>query len=412
MSRLPLEGIRIADIGQIVAIPYATQLLAWLGAEVILIESEERLGLRVLPPFLDGVSGVNRSGGFNALNNNKLSCTVNITRPEGVELAHRIIAISDVVVENYTTGTMEKFGLGYEDVRRIKPDIVYLSLTAFGRTGPMKDFSGFHSVVNLFSGVAAVTGYPGGYPRILGATIPDFLAGSYSVLAILQALHYRTRTGRGQFIDVSMVDSMLTTIPEAVVEYTLNGREAERVGNQDQAKAPHDVFRCKGQDQWIAISVATDDEWQRLCNTMGHPEWVTDPRFADGLSRWHHQDELKLLIESWTNQHDPYVAMKTLQRAGVAATPTLDSLQLLQDPHMNERGFVSHVDHPVAGRRLLGTTAWKIEGSPPLEIRPAPLLGQHNDQVLQDLLGLSSSELAHYQNTGALWQAPIEPEEK
>ena len=402
MADLPLAGIRVADFGQVVAIPFTGQVLAWLGAEVIVIETSQRLHSRGLPPFADGIYGVNRSGVFNLVNSDKLSCTLDLSKQEGVELAKSLISTSDVIMENSSTGAMEKLGLGYKAVQQLKPDIVYLSLGAFGRTGPMKDFIGFHSVINTFSGLAAVTGYPGGHPRITGGIFPDPLSGCYCVLALLEALYHRSRTGEGQYIEVSMTEALTTLIPEAVLDYSMNGREAERMGNRDKTKAPHNVYRCKGDQKWVAISVATDVQWEALCQVVGHPEWSTDPDFSDATSRWKHQEALDPLIEAWTQEQEHYEVMASLQNVGVAAIPVLDSGELLRDPHLVARGFVAWPDHPEIGRRPMGTMSWSMDGTRPGEYRRAPLLGEHNDYVLRKLLGLSPREIRRLTESGVV----------
>ena len=402
MKDLPLRGIRVADFGQIVAMPYTAQVLAWLGAEVILVESRQRLTTRAWPPFAEAVPGVNRSGGFNSINNGKLGCTINLREPKGVELARRIVSISDVVAENYSTGTMEKMGLGYDTVRRLRPDVIYMSLGAFGRTGPMKDLAGFHSVINLFSGLAAVTGHPGAHPRILGGIFPDCLSGCYCILALLESLYHRGKTGEGQYIDVAMTEALATLIPEAVMDYTLNGREAERVGNRDKVKAPHNVYRCKGEQKWVAISVVNDAELEALGKAAAHPEWARDPRFARAADRWENQGELDPLIESWTLEREPWEVTAALQEAGVAAAPVLDSGELLKDPHLLDRGFVTWVDHPETGRRPVGTLSWSINGERPSGFRPAPQLGEHNDYVFGELLNLPEDEVQRLMEAGVI----------
>ena len=255
----PLQGIRVADFGQVIAAPVTAQMLGWLGAEVILVETESRFTTRVWPPFADGKPGINQSGGFNLVNNNKLSCSLDLSNPDALEVAKGIIGVSDVLVENYATGALERLGLGYEVAKMLRPDIIYMSLGAFGRTGPFKDLTGFHSVINLFSGLAAVTGYPGTHPRIMGGLIPDAFAGCYAALAILEALYHRSRTGEGQYIEVSMTEALTGMIPEAVMEYSLTGMEQPRVGNRDGRKSPHNVFRCLGEDKWVAVSV--ENRW-------------------------------------------------------------------------------------------------------------------------------------------------------
>ena len=402
MSRLPLEGIRVADFGQVVVVPYATEFLAWMGAEVIHVETETRMTSRQTPPFWEAVRGVNRSGMYNFINTTKRSLTINLKEPAGVEVAKRLIATSDIMTENYTTGTMKDLGLDYETVCEVRPDLIYLSVGAFGRIGPMRDLKGYHSINNAFSGVADVTGYVGGHPRLLGSLTPDVTACFYSMLAVLEALYYRNRTGRGQFIDISMADCMVTLIPEAVAAFTMNGRPPQRVGNQDQEKAPHDVFRCKGHDKWIAISVGTDPEWYNLCGALGRPELVNDPRFVDALSRQRHQGDMRPIIEAWTSEREHYDVMRLLQEAGVTAAPTLDAGEVMRDPHLMARGFIATVDHPEVGKLPNSTAPWKMNSVSSFPIRAAPLLGQHTKEVLQELLGLSDREVAHLTNTGAI----------
>ena len=402
MDYQPLKGIRVADFGQIVAMPFTAQVLAWLGAEVILVETQERLTTRVWPPFAESIPGVNRSGGFNTINNDKLGCTLNLRDPEGLELARSLVSISDVVAENFSTGTMERMGLGYEAVRQIRPDIVYVSLAAFGRTGPMKDLAGFHSVINLFSGLAAVTGHPGTHPRILGGIFPDPLSGCYCILAILEALYHRSKTGEGQYIDISMTEALSTLIPEAIMEYTLNGRDAERVGNRDKFKVPHNVYRCKGEQKWVAISVDGDADFAALGAVLGNAELAQDIRFATAADRRENQEALDNVIQSWTLEREPWEATETLQRAGVAAAPVLDSTEVLGDPHLTERGFIACVDHPETGRRPMGTLSWSINGQRRTHYRPAPLLGEHNNYVFCQLLDLSGGDLQRLTETGVI----------
>ncbi len=402
MTDQPLKDIRVADFGQIVALPFTTQVLGWLGAEVVLVETQQRLTTRAWPPFAEAVPGVNRSGGFNSVNNGKLGCTLNLRHPKGAELAGRLISVSDVVVENFSTGTMEQFGLDYASARRLRPDVIYLSLSAFGRTGPMKDLAGFHSVVNLFSGLAAITGHPGAHPRILGGIFPDAFSGCYCILALLEALYHRSKTGEGQYIDVAMTEAVVTLLPEAVMDYTLNGREAERVGNQDRTKAPHDVYRCRGEEKWVAISVEGDAEWAVLGAVLGYSGLARDARFATADARSKNREALNAIIESWTLKRDPWEVTEALQAAGVAASPVLDSAEVLQDPHLNEREFVAWSDHPETGRRPMGTVSWKINGERRTEYQPSPLLGEHNRHVFCRLLGLPEEELEELIETGVV----------
>ena len=386
---LPLDGIRVMDFGQAVATPFAAQWLGVMGAEVIRVESNLRLRNREWPPFADDIPGVNRAGLFNLYQGNKLGCTLNLRTEKGRQIVRDLVSISDVVAENFSTGTMEKLGLGYQDLVALRPDIIMLSMSALGRSGPMRHFVGFHSAVLMFSGLADITGYPEGHPRILGSVFPDPVSAMYAVYALLGALYGRARTGRGQFIDVAMTEAMLTLMPEAIADYTLNGRLPQRVGNRDPVKAPHGVYRCKDEDTWIAISVGSDAEWEALCRVTGNPSWGLDPRFSDALARWQYQDDLDALVEGWTRQMGSAEAMVQLQEAGVTAGRSLTTADLLEDPHLRERGFIVEVDHPEVGRRPMGSVPWKISDIPPIEHRYAPLLGEHNQYILCELLGLS-----------------------
>lgn len=402
MTALPLEGVRIADFGQIIAVPYTAQMLAWLGAEVILIETEQRLTTRIWPPFAEAEPGVNRSGGFNMVNSSKMSCTLNLRDPDGAALAKQIISVSDVVVENYSSGTMERMGLGYEDVKSLRPDVIYLSLGAFGRTGPMKNLVGFHSVINLFSGLASVTGHKGSHPRIMGGLFPDAFSGCYCVLALLEAIYHRANTGEGQHIEVAMTEALGTLLPEAVMEYTLDGTEPERVGNRHGEKAPHNVFRCRGDENWVAISVEDDAQFLALAQAAGNPGWAADPRFSSPEARLKNQDDLEPLIQEWASALDVPDVVEKLQSAGVPAGPVLDSAQVLADPHMVARGFVQSPEHPEVGQRPLGAFSWTSDGGRPGIARGAPLFGEHNQKVIQELLQVPDDEFARLLKNGVI----------
>ena len=402
MNPLPLQGIRVADFGQVIAAPVTAQMLGWLGAEVVLVETESRFTTRVWPPFGDGEFGINNSGGFNLVNNNKLSCSLDLRKPEALEVARGLIAVSDVLVENYATGAMERLGLGYDDVKKLRPDIVYMSLGAFGRSGPFKDLTGFHSVINLFSGLAAVTGYPGTHPRIMGGLIPDAFSGCYAALAVLQALFHRSRTGEGQFIEVSMTEALTGMIPEAVMEYSLTGREQEKIGNRNGRHAPRNVFRCLGEEKWVAISVETDEQFNSLAQASGNSVWADDPRFATTTARLENQDALEALLSEWTSGLEVAEVVAALQLAGVPAAPVLDSAEVMADSHLRERSFVLEAEHPVAGRRPVLTLPWATDGTRGDTLRPAPKFGEHNEWVLKELLQLTDDDYLRLHSSGAI----------
>ena len=398
----PLHGIRVADFGQVIAAPVTAQMLGWLGAEVILVETESRFTTRVWPPFGDGEFGINNSGGFNLVNNNKLSCSLDLSRPDALELARGIVSVSDVLVENYATGVLERLGLGYDEVRKLRPDIIYMSLGAFGRSGPFKDLTGFHSVINLFSGLAAVTGYPGTHPRIMGGLIPDAFAGCYCVLAVLEALYHRSRTGEGQFIEVSMTEALSGMIPEAVMEYSLSGQEQPRMGNRDGRNAPHNVFRCIGEEKWVAISVESDEQFKSLSVAAQNPCWADDARFSTVKARLQNQDVLEELLQNWTASLEVAEVVSALQAAGVPAAPVSDSAEVLADPHLNDRGFVAHPEHPVSGKRPVLSIPWATDGRRVQDLRAAPTFGEHNEWVLRELLQVPDEEYQRLLKSGAI----------
>ena len=393
-DRLPLEGVRILDFGQIVSIPFCTQLLGWMGAEVILVETRGRLLARANPPFAPGRPETpNSSGPFNLIGTNKRSVTLNLATAQGVALARQLARVSDVVVDNFATGTMEKLGLGYEEIGRLRPDVIMLSLGGFGRKGEMSHYAALHSGVVMASGLAAITGYAGGRPRLMGAILPDPLSGLYSCLAILEALHCRQRTGQGQYIDLSMSDMLTHLMPEAVFDYAVNARQPTLHGNRDRVHAPQGVYRCRGWDAWVGISISTEREWRALCDVLGQPELADNPNFATTEDRQARHDELDALITRWTRRHRREEAVRLLQQAGIAAGASFNTKDLLNDRHLKARGFVWSVDHPETGRRRMLGVPWRISGMAPVQVRRAPLLGEHTEEVLQGLLGLDPQEV-------------------
>ena len=392
-GKRPLDGVRVVDFGQVILLPFATRWLAWLGAEVILIELRQRAFQRVTPPFAHNRPGPNTGARFNTMNNNKIGCTLNLKSPRAVELMKQLIAKSDVVTENFSTGTMDKLGLGYDAVKAVNPGVIYLSASAFGRTGAWSDYIGYHSSVNAFSGFAQITGYEDGDPRLLGAVLPDTIGGIYITFALLLSLWHRRQTGEGAFIDFSMLEGMLTLMPQPVIDYTLNGKEWGRVGNRDVVKAPHGIYRCQGDDKWLAISVASQAEWQRFCTATGHGGWASDPRFATEINRQTNASALDALIETWSKGQDAEKTARALQDAGIAAGSVLSVAQLLSDKQLVARGFVVDVEHPEAGPRKTVGLPWKMGGTPAPDYRRSPLLGESNDYVFGELLGLSHEEI-------------------
>ena len=391
-QRLPLAGLRVLDLGQFIAIPFCTLWLAWMGAEVIVIETRKRMTSRTAPPFAPGLEGNPDASAYcNLLNSGKKSVTVDLTTEAGCDLVRRLASVVDVMVDNFSTGVLEKLGLDYATISAQNPRLIAVSCGAFGRSGPMMNARGLHSAVNLFSGVADVTGYVGGHPRILGSVLPDPLSGTYANFAIQAALHHRHRSGRGQFIDLAMYEAMLSLIPEAVIDFSINNRDPRRAGNRDPIKVPHGIYRCRQEGGWVAISVDGDADWKAMCTAAGHAEWHQDPRFANVAARQDHVVLLDQIVGAWTIGLDVDQVTQLLQAAGVAAGPVLRCDQLVDDIRLQERGTVITTDHPVVGsRRQLGLP-WRMDSAATHYSR-APLLGEHSRDLLTSLLGLDGAQ--------------------
>ena len=396
MSRLPLEGVRVIDFTQIQAGPQSTLWLAVMGAEVIKIESRQRPDLlRLYAQARDGKSdvGLNRSPYFSSLNLSKKDCTLNLTQPRAISLFKEIVRRSDVVVENFSSGVMDRLGLDYPSLKQVKEDIIMLSLSGPGRTGPEKSYLAYAAVIHAFTGLCSLSGYPGGPPGQMGVMWSDVLAGQTAAFAALAALHHRARTGQGQYIDVSMSEATLAAMPEAIMAFTMNRRVRGCEGNRDESMAPHGCYPCQGEDKWVAIAVEDDAQWRSLCRIMGNPAWTREPRFADALGRWEHQEDLDRLMGVWTSNHTPYRIMEMLQEAGIAAGPSYSVTDLLHDPHLKERGFFCEVNHPEMGKAPLVRTPWNVNGEAAGRYEPSPLIGEHNDYVFRTLLGMSQEEI-------------------
>jgi len=394
MKELPLEGIRVCDFTWAVVGPVATQMMAVMGAEVIKIESNVHTEInRRSTPYVNGEVDVETTGNFHRVNMSKKSCTLDLTKPEGAEIAKDLVKISDIVVSNFRSGIMERFGLGNDVLKGLKPDLILVSSTSMGNTGPMKGYVGYNEEAYAYGGLGNLTGYQDGPPGLIIGDYADYLTGTLEAFAILSALHHRNRTGKGQTVEVSMAEAAGTHIPEAILDYSMNKRVHSRSGNRIHGIAPHNCFRCKGDDRWVAIAVGDNEQWAAFCGAIGNPEWTKDRKFKDAESRSENQDELDRLIGGWTRQHTPFEVAEILQEAGVPAGPSLSIKELVEDPHLEERGYFVAPEHPEVGARVLEGMPWKSNITRP-DFRHAPLLGQDNDYVFHDLLGISDEEIA------------------
>jgi crotonobetainyl-CoA:carnitine CoA-transferase CaiB-like acyl-CoA transferase len=427
MTTLPLSGIRVLDFTVVWAGPYATMMLADYGAEVIRVESLQHFpsltrGLVPRPPaallanathllagypdWEPGERPWNRHPMFNFHARNKLSMTVDLTRPEGHDIARRLVTLSDVIVENNSLGVMAKLGLDYDTVREWQPDIIYVAMPRFGCTGPYRTFQGFGSNVEALCGLTAIRGYA---DLDLRASTPvfymDAASGAGAAFAVLCALHYRQRTGRGQFIDFAQAENMLPHIGEFFMDAAMNGRDAVPIGNHHPTMAPHNCYPCQGEDAWLVIAVATDAEWQRLSHTLGHPTWATAKKFATLPGRLQHQDELDHHLAAWSATQDARTAMEHLQAHGVAAGMVFSEPEAYADPHLHARGFFETVTHRECGTHRYPGMLWKMSKTPGSIRSAACCLGEHNDYVYRDLLGMSDAEIARRRQEGHIGES-------
>ena len=398
---LPLAGIRVADFGWILAAPHATAWLGALGADVIRIENPRHVDIARFLGGTDGKMGVNRGGGFHAINFSKRSIALDLGTTAGAEVAGRLVAISDIVVENFATGTMRKFGLDYETLRGIKPGLIMLSATPLGQTGPFAAAVGYGPHTQAFSGVCELTGYPGGHPCGLGGAWPDFEVGVLMVVAILTALHHRDRTGEGQYIDLSIAEAMTATLPEAMMDYFMNGEVQGPIGNRDPKIAPHGVFPCAGNDRWVAFAAVSDDEFGALCEALGASALSHDPHYLTMRDRLENVDALERDLASVTRKFERDQLVALLRSRNLAAGPVYNTAEVIADPAFVASNLGLRLTHKEAGERLVPGLPTHFSGFTP-QYRGAPELGQHTDEVLGNLLGYSSQEIARLRDQGVL----------
>ncbi len=415
--RLPLDGVRVLDLTMIAAGPYATQLLADMGAEVIKIEGPTRYDryrgpLRGrdredYPPGGPGDRPYNQGTRFNEVNRNKLGIALDLAKPSGVAIFKRLAAVSDVVIENYSPRVMGNFGLDYSVLQVLNPGLIMVSMPGFGATGPYRNYVANGPVPEAMSGLQHLTGYAGGPPMKISGWYYDQTNSLTAAFATLVALHHRRRTGRGQHVESVMLEAAALLVGEAIVDHAVTGRSPDRMGNRHSQMVPHGCYRCAGEDAWVVIAVRNDAEWRRLCQAVGRLDWETDERFATVEGRRLHEDELDRLIEGWTAERDHREVTSMLQEAAVPAGAVLHAGEVMDDPHLSERGFFQGVVHPEAGAALLPRAGWLLGGTPLPIRRPAPCFGEHNGHILAELLGLMPEEIRALEDGAVISSRPL-----
>jgi crotonobetainyl-CoA:carnitine CoA-transferase CaiB-like acyl-CoA transferase len=412
-ARLPLEGVRVLDFTIVWAGPMCTRILADLGAEVIKVEATVRYDPERGPARGRRIRGrepgerpYNRVPRFNEYNRNKLGITVNLKHPSGPPLIRELVRKTDVVVENFSAGVLERLGFGYEELRSLRPDIILLSMQGFGSTGPESANVAYGPTQEAMSGFSLLTGYEGGPPLLTGTLYGDPVGGTFGAATALMALWRKRHTGEGGHYDLSQQEALLSLIPEVVMEYERAGRALGRRGNRDEFVV-QGCYRCLGDDDWITIAVENDEDWQRLCSVMGREDLVADERFTSQAARLLNQDAIDATVSEWTLHEEHYDLMHRLQRAGVAALAVLNAGEVNRDRHFRERAFFQELDHPEVGVQPHSSSPWRF-GDAFLPIRrPAPTLGEHNHAVLGGLLGLSDEDLELLASDGVIGDRPL-----
>ncbi len=433
MAKLPLEGIRVTDLTVIWAGPYAAMFLADWGAEVIRVESCQHFpmytrGLWMKPPevFIKdrvGYAAHKKPGHdpntahntfllFNAHARNKLSMTVNLRTPKGIDIFKRLIKVSDVFIESNSPRIKEHLGITWEDLKEVNPRLIYLSLPGFGGSGPYKYYRALGAHQEGFGGHTYMRGYVDEEPTATSTIYhTDEAGGINAAFAIVMALYQRQKTGKGQYIDMAQVEASIPHLAQAVMDYTMNRRITERMGNRDFHGAVQGCYRCrdvKGKwvpggmgmppmeivDTWVNITISNDQEWQGFCRALGNPDWTKDEKFSDSLSRYKNHDGLDKLIGEWTREHDAYEVMHLLQKEGVPAGPVLDEKDAYGDLHLRARGFFEELTHADCGTHLYPGLAWRMSQTPNQLRLPPVRLGEHNEYVYKEILKVSDEEYA------------------
>ena len=397
-------GIKVVEFAWVGVGPQSSRYLADHGATVVRVESHTNFDLfRGTSPFPQNKPGLNRSMFFGKYNANKYGVSLNLNHPKGRELAWKFIHWADILTESYRPGNMKKWGLDYESVSKVKPDIIYLSTCMQGQTGPSARFGGVGSLIAAIGGFGEISGYPDRTPSPPYGAYSDYFCQRFNSAALIAALDYRDRTGKGQWLEQSQLETSVYFIAPVVMDYIVNGRVAGRQGNRLSYAAPHGVYRCNGNDRWLAIAIFNDQEWQALCRAMGEPAWTREPKFDTFLARKENEDELDRLIGEWTSNYTAEELEPLLQSAGVRANMVEKNSDLFEDAQLKHRHFFVRLNHPEIGKPAYQQQADFILSKTPRQITmPSPCLGEHNEYVYKELLGMTDDEIADYIADGSI----------
>ncbi|MFC1934624.1 CaiB/BaiF CoA transferase family protein [Chloroflexota bacterium] len=403
-TKVPLQGIRVIDFTHWQAGPTCSLILAELGAEVIKVEPLEGEQGR----WAGLITELGESLAFQARNRGKLSVTVNIKTELGKELVRDLVKTSDIFVENYRVGVLERLGFGYESLKALQPKIIMTSITGYGQYGPYANKPAHDPLMYPVSGIMSLTGSPDGPPMRVGVPIADRVAGINGALATLVALYRRAITGEGEHIDVALLDGMVFALDFFATEYCYNRKLPLRTGNRLQGTGPNGYFKCK--DGAVFILASSDRRFRRLCEMMGKPELLEDPRFARNTDRYKHEDELHRVIGAWTGERTVEEVLQSCDQYDVEAAPVLSLPEVMENPQVKARKYFEELEHPLLGKTTYPGPLLKGYPTPTHMIHPAPLLGEHNGYVCRELLGYSEEKIRMLQDTGAI--CPKEGEDR
>lgn len=413
---LPLEGLRVLDIATVIAVPYMGALLSDLGAEVIKIESPQKLDPTrqgVLTTYLDNdpsVDGINRSGMFNVVNRGKRSIVLDMKTEGAKGVFRKLVAKADILIDNFTPRVLTSWGLSPEELLEINPRLICLSNTGYGSTGPWKNFPSQGTTLEVTMGISAYTGYRDDKPWKVGQSYPDFTACWVGLTALFAALRHVRRTGEGQWIDLGMYQVGVAMIPEALLQYQRDGSQPKRIGNEDAQHVPSDAYPCAGEDRWVAISVTSDAQWQALADHMSSDGVTVDSALATEAARRERRSEVNALVAQWVRNCDAFELMSRLQADGIACGPIMDNRDVLLDPHLRHRGFHEYVDMPAPiGTRPIMGRPWNLTNRNVRIRKPAPRYGVDGRDILRDLLEISADEIDTLFETKAVCSEPTTP---
>lgn len=400
----PFKGVKVLEWTLAATGPWGGKSLADYGAEVIKVESAEFPGpVRTSSPFKDGIPGADRSYSFLLFNTSKRSITLNLTKPRGIEIFKRLVRWADIVLQNQRPGIMGRMGLNYDELRNVKEDIIMINVSIVGQEGPYSKAGAWGNSSMAMSGHMYLQRFPGNGPSSPGFTATsDVIAPIFIGIAAVSALDYKRRTGKGQCIDLTQIDLMVQFIAPSVLEYAVNCRIQQPIGNRDPDFAPHGAYRCKGGDKWCAISVTTDGEWNNFCKVLGNPKWTREPMFATFALRKRNEDELDKLIENWTINYSPREVMEIMQRASIPAGQLQNVDDILhRDPQVKDRVLFPRLTHPVLGE--VRHNRWPfILSKTPGEVQTAPCLGEANEYVFSKILGIPDEEFVQLITSGTI----------